>query len=334
MNIKTITIIGCAVCTLLTPGCADTQKSQNAPPHAQEKQQEQNGLTSTIIPSAYDFDVDADPETEQLFIIRNGNRTSASLPMPKEPVTNLDKTPESISWTYPRKQISIQIKKQDRYAEVSLTSTGAKRFEWPKVEGDSYMLPIGEGKYIPGGDGVWKSFLKDNDMSFIECFSMRFFVVNHKMGSILYIADDMFNDTVHFRTEPAIQMSFTHEFPAVNPNKTYRFRIYVTDNDPARIASIYRSYIREKGEFTPLAEKATQNPNVSKLFGEPHIYLWSSQAITEDNIHWNTLAKRIRDPLFGWIGELLLTPGLSTATQPGRSTTTIPRRIRRRSSRI
>ncbi|WMT43129.1 glycoside hydrolase [Paenibacillus sp. D2_2] len=167
------------------------------------------------------------------------------------------------------------------------------------------MLPIGEGKYIPSEDQTWKSYLKDNSMSFIESFTMRFFAVNQKQDSILFIADDMFNDTVQFQTEPAIQMSFTHEFPSVNPNKTYRFRVYVTDNNPVQIAKVYRSYIQEKGEFTTLSEKVAQNPNVSKLFGAPHIYLWSGQVLTKDNIHWDTLIHSIHEPLYGWIGELL-----------------------------
>ncbi|WP_423802964.1 glycoside hydrolase [Paenibacillus dendrobii] len=253
----------------------------------------------------HDFNFDADPKTGQLFVEKDGIRESASLPMPQEPFTNLKKSPKSISWSYPRKQMDIRMEKKGRYLEVSLTSTGASEFEWPRVQGESYTLPLGEGKYIPSEDKVWKRFLDNSSMNFIESFSMRFFAVNQKKYSILYIADDMYNDTIRFNAEPEIQMSFTHQFPSINPAKTYRFRIYVTDNDPVQISQIYRSYIQEKGQFTTLETKAASNPDVNKLFGAPHIYLWSSQALTKDNIHWNTLIQSIGGPLSGWIGELL-----------------------------
>ncbi|WMT43130.1 hypothetical protein RE628_13180 [Paenibacillus sp. D2_2] len=143
MNIKNITFIICVASVVLATGCANMQKTESARPAIQGTQQKAAGHAAESVSqtAAYDFDFNADPETSQLFIIRNGAKTSASLPMPKEPVKNLAKTPTSISWTYPQKQMDIKMEKKDRYLEISLTSTGAKQFEWPKVQGTATCYP-------------------------------------------------------------------------------------------------------------------------------------------------------------------------------------------------
>lgn len=182
MNKKTVMLVGCAVCAALTAGIAAIPKKDNAVPPVPVMQKNNADHETESPAAAHDFSFDADPETGQLHIIRNGARISASLPMPKEPIAHLAKTTNSVAWTYPRKQMNVKMEKKGRYLEVSLTSTGAAQFEWPRVQGDSYTLPIGEGKYIPGGDPTWKSFLKDNDMSFIESFSMRFFCRQPRTG--------------------------------------------------------------------------------------------------------------------------------------------------------
>lgn len=142
--------------------------------------------------------------------------------------------------------------------DITLKSDGAKQFEWPKVSANRYTLPLWEGKRIPADDPYWKEFLKDEEFSFIESFSMRFFALDKSKYSIVYIADNMFNDTIHFNTDDNIQFSFTHEFPTINPNKEYGFRLYVTDSDPTQIAQVYKNYIKEKGEFKTLTEKAKE----------------------------------------------------------------------------
>ncbi|GAF06994.1 lipoprotein [Paenibacillus pini JCM 16418] len=308
MNRKVVIGVSLSVAAVLIVGISVMQPQKTADPNIQSSNSTNNKLQvqQVELKNVYrDFTFDADPETAQLFVEKDGVKESASLPLPKETVTQLKKTPEIISWSYPQKQMDIKMEKKDHYVEVSLTSNGASSYEWPKVQGESYMLPIGDGKYIPAGDKIWRNFLTDNNMNFIESFSMRFFAVNHKGYSVLYIADDMYNDTIQFKTEPAIQMSFTHDFPSINSNKSYKFRIYVTDNDPAKISQIYRAYIQEKGEFKTLQQKAEENPNVNKLFGAPHIYLWSSQALTLDNIHWNKLKQSVEGPLFNRIEQLL-----------------------------
>ncbi|MFJ9498222.1 glycoside hydrolase [Brevibacillus centrosporus] len=253
--------------------------------------------------AAFSFDVN--PGTFELVVEKEGVKASVSEPLPKRKVSNLQKDEHRVSWNYPDDQMKIDIEQKGDYLQVQLESTGAESFTWPTVSGTSYMLPLGEGKWIPSADKDWQAFLKDESLTFAESFSMRFFAVNKRKYAALYIADKLFNDTVDFATEPAISLSFTHEFPTVNPKKSYSFRLYVTDNDPVSIASVYKNYVKEKGEYKTLAHKAAANPNVEKLYGAPHFYLWNKSFLGEDDLKWGQLKNRVQGAFLDWMTKLL-----------------------------
>ncbi|WP_088011487.1 glycoside hydrolase [Gottfriedia acidiceleris] len=257
----------------------------------------------TFIPSDFTFDVK--PETFELFVEKDGVKESASLPMEKERVTNLVKTRQSVSWSYPDEKMDINIQKKKNYLDVTLKSSGSKKFVWPKVSSSSYILPFGEGKMIPSNDENWKKFLSNDELSFAESFSMRFFTLNKSKYSITYIAKNMFNNTVKFNSNSSINFAFEHEFPTINPDKTYGFRIYVTDHDIVHIAKIYKDFVVEKGEFKTLADKSKENHNIEKLYGAPHIYLWNNEAISSENIKWNLFQKKLNSEFFQWTVKLM-----------------------------
>ena len=252
-----------------------------------------------------DFSFDVTPETGEIVVEKDGVKESASLPFPKKKVVNVKRTDHLVSWSYPDDKMEIKIEKKKYYLDITLKSDGAKQFEWPKVSANSYTLPLWEGKRISADDSYWKELLKDEDFSFIESFSMRFFALDKPKYSIVYIADNMFNDTIRFNTDTNIQFSFIHQFPSINKNNEYGFRLYVTDPDPTQIAQVYKNYIKEKGEFKTLEEKAKENPNIKKLYGAPHIYLWNEDAITFENIHWDRLKKQLDEHFTTWMEQLL-----------------------------
>ncbi|MGG0257016.1 glycoside hydrolase [Bacillus toyonensis] len=278
-------------------------------PHLSYAQQKDFTTNVQNVVSQYkNFTFDVNPETGEIFVEKNSVRENASLPLPKKKITNLTKKDNFISWSYPDDQIDVKIEKKESYLNIKLKSTkseGTNEFTWPKVSADSYTLPLWEGKNIPNNDSDWKQFLKDQDFSFIESFSMRFFALNKSKYSIMYIADNMYNNNIHFTADSDIQFSFTHQYPSINNNKEYGFRLYVTDKNPVSMANIYKNYIKEKGEFKTLKEKAKINPNIRKLYGSPHIYFWDHSGISVENIKWDKFTKKMDGIFTNWISHLL-----------------------------
>ncbi|MBB6237522.1 hypothetical protein HDC90_002144 [Pedobacter sp. AK013] len=258
-----------------------------------------------IIPADFTFDVV--PETFELNIYHKGIKEQAGNPLPQMRIANLKKETNLVSWQYPDLLVSVSIAKKENYLDISIRSEGASNFVWPHVDAESYMLPLWEGKYIPAKDNYWKSFLKDQTLDFPGSFSMGFFALNKANYSIVYVLKNIFNSDLHFDTKPDISFSFAHEFLSINKDKTYGFRIYVTATDPLAVSTVYKNYIREKGTFKTLEEKAAGNPNIRKLYGAPHIYFWPHGLISEKNIHWKQLQASWpkKEKFFSWLIQLL-----------------------------
>lgn len=254
-----------------------------------------------------DFTFNVDPETFKLEVNSNGVTELVSEPFESMEITDLKDKGDNISWNYKEKDINVEIEKKDNYLDVNIKSNKLteNEFTWPKVKGEGYMIPLNQGKYIPSDDEVWKEYLKDNELKGIEGLSMQFFAVNKKDYSLVYVIENPYNNNILFNTDENIELSFNHEYPSINEEKEYGFRIYVTEKDPVNVAKTYKNYIVEKGEFKTLAEKAKENKNIEKLYGAPHAYFWDTSVISEENIKWNTLLGNFPLDLSSWIQELL-----------------------------
>jgi hypothetical protein len=253
------------------------------------------------------FTFDVIPETFLIGINYKGVYEQANSALPAMQVADLVKSDSLVSWSIPARHISVLIQKRNDYLDVTIKANDKGKFTWPKVAAGSYMLPLWEGKYIPAKDTLWKAFLKGPASGFMESFSMGFFALNKPRYAIVYVVKNTFNNEVTFGTDPDINFSIAHEFTSVNKEKTYGFRIYVTDNDPVAISAVYKNYIIETGRFKGLKEKAAENPNIRKLYGAPQIYFWTSGIISAKNIRWPYFYASLKanKKLFEWLPKVV-----------------------------
>ncbi|MGL5313380.1 MAG: glycoside hydrolase, partial [Peptostreptococcaceae bacterium] len=256
-----------------------------------------------------DFTFDVEPETFGMTIESENKKEQISEPLEKREVSNLKQSEDKVSWTYPNEDIEVNIQKEKDYLDIDIKSNKKEEssFTWPKVSGESYTLPINEGKFIPSNDKYWKEFLNEQIYNVIENFSMQFFTVNKEKYSLTYIIKNKYNNEIEFNTKDNINFSFKHEYPSINQNKEYGFRVYVTENNFVDVAKTYKNYVIENGEFKTLEEKAKDNKNIEKLYGAPHIYYWDTSIITENDIDWKKIRTSIPSNFENWIKELLNT---------------------------
>ncbi|UDN59924.1 glycoside hydrolase [Clostridioides sp. ES-S-0010-02] len=254
-----------------------------------------------------DFNFEVKPETFEVSVESNGLKEKISEPLKERKVSNFKQTKTETSWTYPDENIDINIKKEESYLDVDIKSNSEKEasFNWPRIEGESYVLPLYEGKFIPSDDKYWKEHLNESAYNVIESFSMQFFAVNKTKYSVLYIIENEFNNEIKFNSKDKINFTFTHEYPSINKNKEYGFKIYLTDKNITDVAKTYKNYIVDKGEFKTLEEKSKDNKNIEKLYGAPQIYFADKSIITVGDIKWDKLKENLSDDLINWMKELL-----------------------------
>ena len=293
-KISTIVLIATMATSILT-GCVNDKKI----PSKEVLSQTDN----------LDFNFSVDPETLAIEVKSNGITEIASEPLEKKKVSNLKDNGDNVSWNYLEQGIGVDIEKKDKYVDVTIKSSkdDENMFKFPKVKGEGYILPLNEGKYIPSNDSIWKDYLSEEKMKVIEALSMQFFAVDKSKYSLVYIIKNPFNNEITFNTENNIEFTFNHEFPSINKQKEYGFRIYVTEKNPVHIAKTYKNYLIEQGDFKTLADKSKENSNIEKLYGAPHAYFWDRTVISEENIKWAKLKDSIPEKMRIWIQGLLTT---------------------------
>lgn len=303
-------VIRLLAATLLFTGCGQRyeQKIEILPIQNQYVEEVYKGL---------DFSYHVVPETFEITIESNGIKEVISLPQDERELSDYKEESGKVSWCYPKEEIEVVIEKKEEYLEVMMTfyGEGEKGVSWPHVAGESYMLPLREGKYIPKDDVYWRDYLDEMELDMMESLSMGFFGVNHEAYNILYIADDLFHSEMQFDTSEDITLEVEHTYTSITKDKSYGYRIYVTPNDPVYLAKLYKQYQIAEGEFKTLEEKAKDQPDIRKLYGASHIYLWDKAVISEENINWDVLRKldigvsmkQLDEQVMTWLTKMLTT---------------------------
>ncbi len=243
--------------------------------------------------------VEVNPETFSIAAItKKGKRYIISNSIKKEIFSELAHDTTKISWKFPQKGITVNLELAKSFLDVNIKTDSASTFTWPIVDSkvDAYTIPLHQGKYIPARDAHWIKHMSSNSpFSGSQDLSMQFFATNNNDKALLYVIKNMFNNQLEFYdNKKTLALKFNHEFPSTVKDKQYGFRIYLTDNDPVAIAKKYKQYIEETSKIITLEEKAKDNPNIKKLYGAPHIYIWNSDFITSGDISkWKLFKDKI-----------------------------------------
>lgn len=171
--------------------------------------------------------------------------------------------------------------------------------------GAAYYLPLGEGKYIPANDAVWKAYLDEQEFSALESLSMPFVAVDLGEQAQVYVMENPLRTKVVFTCDPDLRLYIVGEESALDPSAINTVRVYTVSNSAVDVAAAYKSYLAETRPIVTLEEKAKQNPNVAKLYGAPHIYLWGDFLLSEGDIHWQAFLRALDSPVLTHISKVL-----------------------------
>lgn len=223
-----------------------------------------------------------------------GKRYTVSAAIANETISDLKQDETHLSWKFPKKGISVMLELHKDFLDIEIKADSLSSFTWPLVQSkiEAFTIPLHQGKYIPSQDVQWIRQMVDNSpLSGSQDLSMQFFATNIKDLALVYVIKNMFNNELHFfNNEGTLGLKFNHEFPETVKDKRYGFRIYLTANNPTAIAKTYKKYVEEAGKIITLEEKARDNPNIRKLYGAAHIYIWNDKFIvTSDITNWKAL---------------------------------------------
>ena len=236
-----------------------------------------------------------------------------------------------VSWKLPARFLTVRCELVEESLSVEFISEASGNLTWPIVEGTSslrgYILPFFEGSYVPRDDTTWQDFLcEQGPVNTTAGLSLPFWGLDFGDSTLTYILTNPFNNQLVFSKtaeftdnagsgprasaqvadSPAKRgcMPFAQKFGlslqvshAFTPNwkrKVYGLQISLGTASPVAPAKQYRRWLMRKGAFVSFAEKMSKLPDVEKLLGAAHIYLWGGKLLSQyDVTDWKAFAAKL-----------------------------------------
>lgn len=219
------------------------------------------------------------------------------------PTSNMQKTTSQAQWSIDNIGIQVNVKLSQKELSVRFSSDTVGSFTWPVVQqtqlSKALIWPRWEGCYIPLDNSRWKEYLLESgECDTLEGLSMPFWGLDCGNFSLTYIITNPYNNEIQFqRTDDCLSFRFTHEFTSLASAKEYGFLIRLGDNSsPVEPAKQFRQWLIEQGKFVSMRDKIKKVPNVTRLLGAAHVYLWGDAPFSRHDIpraKWQPFCKTL-----------------------------------------
>jgi hypothetical protein len=196
-----------------------------------------------------------------------------------EKIENLKTGRDKLSWHIPERALSIEMRLTEVELFISFTTNKEQTLDWPLTATDprarAIIFPQNEGTYLPVQDAFWLRQIEDKECHHAHQVSLPVWGVDLERATIAYILPNDLRSQMCLRgREGKISLAASHKFLERDRFPAYEVKIVLAENSPIGPALAYRDYLSKTGGHVSLKEKAKQNPEVKKLFGALHAYLW------------------------------------------------------------
>lgn len=167
-------------------------------------------------------------------------------------------------------------------------------FDLAEQETQTLMLPFSEGMRIPTDHRLWANYLANNHSgsNTTQDLKMPFWTTQQNDQFISYQLINPTNSQLFFtdvtselksKNKSHIDMNASHQFTTLNQSQPFAVRITLGDSmlDGAKQ---YRDWRIANELSESLASKQTRNPDVSKLVGASHVYLFGKDPLSIQDV--------------------------------------------------
>ena len=167
-------------------------------------------------------------------------------------------------------------------------------FDLAEKETQTLLLPFSEGMRVPTDNKLWASYLANNHSgsNTTQDLKMPFWTTQQSDQFISYQLINPTNNQLFFtdvtsesssENKSLIDMSASHQFTTLNQSQPFAVRITLGDSmlDGAKQ---YRDWRIANGLSESLASKQTRNPDINKLVGASHVYLFGKDPLSIQDV--------------------------------------------------
>ncbi len=202
------------------------------------------------------------------------------------PVREFTQDDHGISWTFGDSGIRAELSARGRRLHARFTSTRDAQIEWPATGDEKRMsaliVPEGEGLYVPFTNDAWRARLAGVCLGLSSPLSMPFWSFDLGDRTLTYIVStDLRSELCLADRERRLTATLRHEFQARDGDVPYEIEIGFGAAAPLAPALDYRAWLVEQKKFRTLEQKIADHPDVAKLAGAVHMYVWGDGRKTE-----------------------------------------------------
>jgi len=227
-----------------------------------------------------------EPETLSVRARINGQPEMLAAGGSPHVVESVTRAEESASWAIPALGITAKFTVHGNRLHARFESSRDQTFEWPRTGEDlnllALILPEGEGLYVPLADAAWRGRLSGQCFTAYGQLSMPFWSYRREQGTFTYqVISDLRTELCTFDRNGRLVATARHEFLDRDQRPAYELEMWPGARSPIAPAIEYREGLVRAGQFVSLTEKIRANPEVAKLLGAVHMYVWGDGRTVE-----------------------------------------------------
>jgi hypothetical protein len=211
--------------------------------------------------------------------------------------------PHSAKWVLQPSMIMVRVNfdealviKFDVNGSKNITRNKPIRLTWfnaDEAATDTLIIPFSEGMRIPTDNKMWSRYLTKHysGASTTQSLKMPFWTLAQGNSFVSYFLANATNGSLFFpdldsTTTARIDMHASRDFTVLNKNESFEVHISLGD-EVLSGAKYYRQWRKQQQQQVTLATKLSSNPNIEKLIGASHVYLFGRNLLaTQDVTDW------------------------------------------------
>ena len=158
---------------------------------------------------------------------------------------------------------------------LTITGKAGEELAWdlPPAEGGTWLVPDGEGMAYTVDDPFWQTvYAKEKCLGGTTLLSFPAWSYLSESRAVTYALGDGLQSKLCLHDQDGLQARLTHQFSPGAEKIELLFAI--RPPEPLAPALFYREFLKERGQFKSFADKAV--PDLPRLFGAPHAYVWGN----------------------------------------------------------
>ncbi|MGF1752750.1 glycoside hydrolase [Vibrio makurazakiensis] len=164
-----------------------------------------------------------------------------------------------------------------------------KWFDLPSKQANTLLIPFNEGMRIPTNNETWMKYMTSeySNSNTTQDLKMPFWSVEVASEANHYVSYQLLNPTnnqLDFSiSNQKLDMQAEHQFTMLNRHEPFEVLITL-GNDQLDGAKHYRDWRKQQGLATPLSEKLAKQPQLKRLIGASHVYLFGQDILAAEDV--------------------------------------------------